>query len=67
MSGKGSRQRPGEGYAEGWDAIFGKKERGCPQCGSREIHACTCAQDDPLWARQIAELNAIVEKCLKEY
>lgn len=26
MSGKGSRQRPGQGYAEGWDAIFGKKE-----------------------------------------
>lgn len=26
MSGKGSRQRPGQGYAEGWDAIFGNKE-----------------------------------------
>lgn len=26
MGVKGSWQRPGQGYAEGWDAIFGKKE-----------------------------------------
>jgi hypothetical protein len=24
-AGKGSRQRPGKGYAAGWDAIYGKK------------------------------------------
>lgn len=24
--GKGSKQRPGNGYASGWDAIFGKKK-----------------------------------------
>lgn len=24
--GKGSKQRPGNGYSEGWDAIFGKKQ-----------------------------------------
>lgn len=26
MGVKGSWQRKGQGYAEGWDAIFGKKE-----------------------------------------
>lgn len=23
--GKGSKRRPGEGYGDGWDAVFGKK------------------------------------------
>lgn len=32
MSVKGSWQRPGEGYAEGWDAIFGKKKPACEYC-----------------------------------
>jgi hypothetical protein len=27
MSGKGSGRRPGEGYEQNWDAIFGKKEQ----------------------------------------
>lgn len=26
MSGKGSNRRPGDGYAQGWDAIFGRKD-----------------------------------------
>lgn len=35
--GKGSDRRPGEGYADGWDRIFGKRsekacESGCSQC-----------------------------------
>jgi hypothetical protein len=30
MSGKGSRQRPGEGYAEGWDAVFSNKIQAAP-------------------------------------
>jgi len=25
--GKGSNRRPGEGYSEGWDRVFGKKDR----------------------------------------
>ena len=24
-AGKGDKRRPGEGYGDGWDAIFGKK------------------------------------------
>jgi hypothetical protein len=30
MGVKGSWQRPGEGYADGWDAIFGKKPKEQP-------------------------------------
>lgn len=25
--GKGSKQRPGKGYADGWDRIWGKKKK----------------------------------------
>jgi hypothetical protein len=40
MSGKGSRQRPGQGYAEGWDAIFGKMEPSV----SPQWESLTCEQ-----------------------
>lgn len=30
--GKGSDRRPGEGYQDGWDRIFGRKPKTCPPC-----------------------------------
>lgn len=36
MGVKGSWQRPGEGYAEGWDAIFGKKPEEQPEPKEQE-------------------------------
>lgn len=30
--GKGSERRPGAGYQDGWDRIFGRKSKTCPPC-----------------------------------
>lgn len=30
--GKGSERRPGQGYQDGWDRIFGRKPETCPPC-----------------------------------
>jgi hypothetical protein len=30
--GKGSERRPGQGYQEGWDRIFGRAPKTCPPC-----------------------------------
>lgn len=30
--GKGSERRPGEGYQDGWDRIFGRTPKTCPPC-----------------------------------
>jgi hypothetical protein len=50
MSGKGSRQRPGAGYAEGWDAIFTNADASgkCPVC-NESVARCACVptEDGP--------------------
>lgn len=39
MAGKGDKRRPGEGYGDGWDRIWGRHKRKtvtyieCPECG----------------------------------
>ena len=30
--GKGSQRRPGEGYQEAWERIFGRGKKTCPPC-----------------------------------
>lgn len=30
--GKGSGRRPGDGYQDGWDRIFGRAPKTCPPC-----------------------------------
>lgn len=44
--GKGSARRPGVGYEEGWDRIFGDST---PRCGCGErVYDCICPTDDAL-------------------
>lgn len=30
--GKGSERRPGQGYGDGWNRIFGRQPKTCPPC-----------------------------------
>ncbi len=47
---KGSKQRPGAGYAEGWDAIFSNADASgkCPVCNENVARcACVPTEDGP--------------------
>lgn len=35
--GKGSGRRPGQGYQDAWERIFGTKTEACPKCGNEEF------------------------------
>lgn len=63
MSGKGSARRPGAGYEDAWERIFGKKARpGCQNCGFVGIHACPGAPIPPWTEEEKAELETILDE-----
>ena len=46
--GKGSDRRPGEGYSDGWDRIFGKpKEKACEGVCSKCSHSASTSESKP--------------------
>ena len=56
MSGKGDKRRPGTGYADNWDRIFGKKEERKPSGG--QIWMRKSAMESP-YMEQAAAARAL--------
>ena len=52
-AGKGSKQRPGNGYASGWDRIWGSKAfTHCPECNEPlNDGACVNQDCDAPWSQ----------------
>lgn len=78
-SGKGSRQRPGTGYAQGWDAVFGKKAEApkfnlCACMGPNgDDPYCPCEMDrrglvatDPWTPEKVAEPHRVLDEYAPE-
>jgi hypothetical protein len=58
MSGKGDKRRPGTGYADNWDRIFGKKEERKPSGG--QIWMLKSAMETP-YMEQAAAARALAD------
>lgn len=66
MTGKGDKRRPGDGYDEGWDRIWG---RGtvlhlyveCPHCGFVDNEPDLSASCTQGWICRACELTSMVE------
>jgi hypothetical protein len=56
---KGSKQRPGAGYAEGWDAIFRDPPPTPCECAGKGCPVCAPTEDGPGQdeARDVAKLQ----------